>query len=139
MTDRRRAYLTAKKRESRDRARAAGRCIICTTNPADTDLVTCSGCRRGVAQTRRTYVAWTGDVRARARANAGNDLDLQHHQPMDRMVEFIVRMRGDVLPRKKTLPRYDWRDTDPSVVAEDIVAAYRELDAESPMRLAAMN
>lgn len=139
MTDRRRAYLTLKKRESRDRARAAGRCIICTTNPADTDLVTCSGCRRGVTETRRTYAAWSGDVRERARAIAGDDLDLQHHQPIDRMVEFIVRMRGDILRRKKNLPWYDWRDTDPSVVAEHIVTVYRELDADLPRRLAAIH
>ncbi len=135
----RRAYLTVKKRESRDRARAAGRCIICTTNPADIDLVTCSDCRRSVTETRRTYAAWSGNVRKRARANAGDDLDLQHHQPVDRMVEFIVRMRGDVLRRKKTLPWYDWRDTDPSIVAEDIVAVYRELHAEFPTRFAAIH
>jgi hypothetical protein len=92
-----------------------------------------------VTETRRTYAAWSGDVRERARANAGDDLDLQHHQPMDRMVEFIVRMRSDVLGRKKTLPWYDWRETDPSVVAKDIVNIYRELDAESPMRLAAIH
>jgi hypothetical protein len=133
----RRAYLTAKKRESRQRARDDGRCIICTTNPADEHLVTCAECRRGVSTTRRTYNAWIADVRTRATALAGDDLDLQHHQPADRMVEFIVRSGSDPLNRGRRLrPSYDWRDTDPARVVDDVVAAHRELRADVPSSLA---
>jgi hypothetical protein len=49
----RRAYLTAKKRESRERARGAGKCIICTTNPATAGLVTCQPCRAYNSESRR--------------------------------------------------------------------------------------
>jgi len=52
MTDRR-AYLTAKKREARERARAAGKCIICTNKPADPDRVTCADCRGLVIENRK--------------------------------------------------------------------------------------
>jgi len=52
MTDRR-AYLTAKKREQRENARAAGLCIICAKSPAPKPLVTCDPCRQKVSDARR--------------------------------------------------------------------------------------
>jgi hypothetical protein len=54
VTEERRVYLREKKREARERARAAGRCIICTNRPADAELVTCSECRSDVLDWRRS-------------------------------------------------------------------------------------
>lgn len=53
MTEARRAYLTTKKREQRERARNEKRCIICAKNPADPDHVTCAECRSAVTESRR--------------------------------------------------------------------------------------
>jgi hypothetical protein len=52
MSDRRK-YLTAKKREQRERARTAGLCIICAKTPANTGRVTCSNCRDAVVNNRK--------------------------------------------------------------------------------------
>jgi hypothetical protein len=88
--------------------------------------------------TRRSYAAWSDAILDRAREIAGDDLDLQHHQPADRMVEFIVRSNGDIRRRKKTLSWYDWRNTEPLVVADDIIAAHGELRAAVPRTLSAV-
>ena len=48
MTPNRREYLTAKKREQRERARAHGLCGICAKNPSDAGMATCSDCRDGI-------------------------------------------------------------------------------------------
>lgn len=49
----RRKYLTRKKRESRDRARAEGKCIVCTRNAAESPLVTCAECRSEIVEWQR--------------------------------------------------------------------------------------
>ena len=138
MSDRR-AYLAAKKRESRERARADHRCVICTTNPADAERATCGGCRKSVTSSRSGLRTWLDAVFASfaSRAKlAGDETGSDRRFDEGRVsVSYDVHANGTVTwslsfpkavvrPRAARLPSTPWRATDPENVGRAIFDWY---------------
>jgi hypothetical protein len=84
-----------------------------------------------VVDTRRSYTGFVGAVYEAVRGSAGDDARVAHHQPADRMIEFVVSAHSDVLRRTRRLPPYVWREADPGRVAQDILEQYHALAGDA--------